>query len=128
MATQSESSSEQSDIQCQEHGCTSPLAETDVVRSRTWSEDITRTWNAPVHSLESLEERKEVFLHINNEMNFEFFVEILSLFSINFRPVKMYIRQINHRNDGWLRASSTSTEKFMGQNEMFSKNDGCLYY
>lgn len=35
-------------------------AASDVIRSRTWSEDITKTWNLPITGLESLEERVEV--------------------------------------------------------------------
>lgn len=86
MATSTESSSEQSDLQCLPHSRASPAAENDVVRSRTWSEDITRTWNVPIHGLESLQERTERYCHY---------------FDLNGQQLKcIYQRFINEMNVG----------------------------
>lgn len=48
-----------SDLLSYPHSRTSVANESDVVRSRTWSEDITKTWNAPIIGLESLANRIE---------------------------------------------------------------------
>lgn len=59
MATSHPSSSNDDSMNYPKSRC-SVASESPVIRSRTWSEDITKTWNVPITGVESLEDRVQV--------------------------------------------------------------------